>query len=231
MGNVITMDLGGYNKRGICSECGADAYVPQATKCEEHRGKKAAPKTVKPDTERPEIRVVDPPPPPTNPEDAKTARAKELEVSIKRDLNPVMLQGFAMLCRPIEPQHFYTVDKNGSVTPTDLGRPVMFSDMEAQLMGKAAAELEDSPIAKSATAFAAPMMPIVWGVLGIGTVAFHGYRMFQLRDGLLAAYQQQMAAAEAANAPTEAGPVESETPPNGVVPPFDLPDIREAVNG
>lgn len=221
--------FGPKNKRGVCSVCGAAAWDGRATKCTEHEPKKDKIRRVKGDDLTDPSTLGSPPadgdtairvdrptpaPPPKPTKDEKEQRAVVLERSILNDLNPVMVQGFAMICKPIPPENFYTLDGEKTV-PTDLGKAVMFAEWEAKALGKAAAELEKSPVGAMATAAVGPVLPVVFAVAGLGVVAMHGYKVMQLRDHLLTQYGLQMQR-EAANAPTEAGPAPTngDTPPN-----------------
>lgn len=225
--------FGPKHKRGVCSECGKAAWDGRATKCEDHEPNKAKiaktkgsaaasgdptdPRTFGPTPSDDDtvIRVDRPEPakaPPPSKDD-KSKRALTLEQSILRDLNPVVLQGFAMLCRPIPPENFFTVDGERTV-PTELGKQVLFTEWEAKALGKAAAELEKSPVAQMATAAAGPVLPVIFALAGIGVVAMHGYKVMQLRDALLTQFAAQQQR-EAAMAPTPAGPASDAPAPNG----------------
>lgn len=193
--------------RGVCDVCGAPAYHHMAMKCEDHRTTKKAKPAAEPtsvgDAEfrilRPEPTASDRPkaaPKAAAKETDKAARAVQLEQSILTDLNPVVLQGFAMLCKPIDPGNFYVV-QNGQLAVTELGAQVIFSDAEAKILGKAAAELESSPIGHMATAAVGPVLPVAFGIAALGVVAFHGYRVMALRQQLLLSYNQQVQAANA----------------------------------
>ena len=207
MAEPMTFSFGPRNPRGICSVCGKDAYKGSATKCDEHKGQTKAkgPTTVRPgpDMDVP-ISVERPGPPPTVPvpASAKTVRAAELQKSILADLNPALVQGFAMICRPIPAENFYTV-AGDKIRLTELGQSVVFSDMEASLMSKGLAELEKSPVSAAATAYITPFLPVVYGVLALGVVGFHGYKLVTVREQLTRQW-------EALNAPNVQADV---TPP------------------
>lgn len=198
-------------KRGVCDVCGSPARHHMAYKCEEHADTKtkraAQPVTnVKvDDVDGPRI-VIDRPEPAGKPggaaksADEKAARALQLERSILTDLNPAVIQGFAMLCKPIDPAVFYTVEGSAMVL-TEIGSTVVFSDGEAKLLGKAAAELERSPIGVMAAGAVGPLVPIALGIAAAGVVVFHGYRVMGLRQALL----EQVRAQEQAQAMNDAG--------------------------
>lgn len=199
-----TFTVGAGNPRGICRICGEPAAKGTATLCVEHGGKpkKAdAPKvtttaapdgmpTVEMGPDGPKV-VLNVPPPSKPPKASvdKAARASELEASILK-LNPVLLQGFAMICKPIDPSYFYKVTEQGMEVST-VGAQIMITPWEAQILSKSLAEIEDSPVLKMATGAIGPILPIAYMAAAVGVVGFHGYKLVGLRSQLMVQVQQQ----------------------------------------
>lgn len=199
-----TFTWGPKNPRGVCSECGKPAYKGSATKCEEHRttrAKMSGPSRVTPDADF-EIRRPGPPAEPAKTEDPKAARSAALAKGIRDDLNPVLLQGFAMLCSPVPTENFYVVSGE-KLVPTELGKACQIDGMKANLLAKGLAELEKSPVSAAAEAYIKPFLPVVYGVLALGVVGFHGYQLITIRDQITRAYAAQVAAQGGATPPAE----------------------------
>lgn len=199
-----------FGTRGVCEVCGAKAYHHMAKVCNEHREKPAAKGPTSIDVD-PEVKIVRPEPASADTEvkppkaakapakdDPKAKRALELEQSIMA-ANPQIVQGFAMLCKPLAPENFYTV-QDGNLLVTQYGQAVLFTEGEAKILGKAAAELEASNIGMMATAAVGPVLPVVYAIAGAGVLMFHAYKVAQLRSALLAQHAQQVAAEQAATA-------------------------------
>ncbi|MGH9205701.1 MAG: hypothetical protein ACRD1G_03965, partial [Acidimicrobiales bacterium] len=209
-----------YNKRGVCSVCGRDAYDGRATKCDEHRVTK--PKAVRrdddlitfvlpnagaagPGGDKPSETVKDVPPTILT---GKSLRAEALSRQIKEQVNPQLIKGFALTCRPVPEHNFFIINGN-SIELTPLGANAPFADWEADVIGKCIAELESMPIVKVAGTAAAPIMPYLWLVGGFAVIGFHGYQLMSTRDKILAqwaAMQQGQNANPAAEAPSPPGP-------------------------
>jgi hypothetical protein len=195
MNDTQTFTFGPKHPRGTCKHCGAPAYTGQATSCLpggkcQTKGDDAGPgPETKVTIDRPAAERMTAPKADTAASAPKgkpdpAARALVLERSILDDLNPMLLQGFAMACKPVASEAFFVLDGDKMV-PTEIGNAIMFSETEAKYLGKAAAELEKSQIGMMASAVAGPLMPVLYGVAGVGILAFHGYRLVQLRNGLL----------------------------------------------
>lgn len=200
--------VGSGNPRGICRVCGEPAAKKTATLCVEHGGqpKKAdAPKvttTAAPDglpkvefdaDGTPKV-VLNVPPAskaPAKGQVDKAARATELEASILK-LNPMLVQGFAIVCKPIDASFFYTLDiASGEMSISNVGAQILITPWEAQLLGKALAEVEDSPVLKMATGAIGPVIPVMYLAAAVGVVGYHGYKLAGLRSQLMLQVQQQ----------------------------------------
>lgn len=226
-----------YNKRGVCSVCGAAAYDGRATKCADHktgRGGGKSSSTSSPGRDDPITFVTpdgaslgndkppSPPPPIVPPLSGKAARAEILKRQIQTELNPLLVKGFALSCRPIPEHNFYTVSGN-TYTLTDLGKTAPFADWEAEVLGKFGAELESMPVVKLAGAAAAPVMPYLVMVAGVAVVGFHGYQLIATRDRVL----QQWAQMEAQNRARQAQGMDPNAPPDAEpMPPSPPPEAQ-----
>lgn len=220
-----------YNKRGVCSVCGQEAYDPRATKCNEHRTTK--PRSTTPPGRRSQssadtITFVTPegtetpapkPPEPTTPQlTPKQQRAESIKGSILRELNPQMVKGFAFVCQPVPASNFYVLE-NGAMKVSDpLGKTAMFAEWEADIMGKCAAELESQPMVAIAGKSIAPVMPYLFMLGGIAVVGLHGLNMMKTRDGVLAQWQRMQADAQRAMPGAQPMPPPAETDETETVP-------------
>lgn len=200
--------VGNGNPRGVCSICGKPAYKGSATKCDEHRGATSQPRVttrsagsgdpvVELGSDGPQIRVTTPPPPRVAvPKTDKKERALALEAMLINDVNPVLLQGFAMVCKPLSPDNFYQVqtapDGTQRMLITEYGNQVLITPMEAKVLGNALAELEGNETLKFLGPMAGPVVPILWAVAAVGVVGFHGYKLAGLRTTLVTQAQAQL---------------------------------------
>lgn len=224
---TFNMSFGPTNPRGICSVCGDEAYDGRATKCAEHSTNKRAKLTAPKFDPGPATFKVETPPTPPKEAGAKSdkdRRADQLKLSILNDLNPQLPQVWAFACQPIPKENFYTLDASGATQPTQLGSVVQFTEGQANILGKALAELEKSPIASSVTAMAGPMMPYLYGIGALVIVAMHGAKLYSLRGEMLRQWQVQMEAQ---------APVETPAPeptPETVSEPYlgDVPTVSDA---
>lgn len=244
-----------YNKRGECSVCGKPAYDGRSTKCEEHRTKpkrstSAAGGTRSSDpitfvtsdsgngqtvTAAPAAQPAPPPPQPMSP---KAARAETIKGSILRELNPQLVKGFALVCRPVPEHNFYQLTGGQMVITDPLGKTPMFADWEADIIGKCVAELETQPMVQIAGKAAGPVVPYLYMLGGLAVIGWHGYNAMMTRDRVLAQWERMNAENRARNNgvpdPEPMPPAES-APQGGQVeappPPSDIPLPDENIDG
>lgn len=181
---------------GVCSVCGEPAWTARATKCDKHRSIRSKRTATKASDDVPI--TVEKPAPNTTPtvDDDKANRVKMLKHSITHDLNPVLVQGFAMACRPVPADNFYTL-KGEKIEPTQLGAEVQLDGWTVEILARAAAELENSPILQSAKVIAGPMLPIAYGIGAAVVLALHINKTMTLRAGVLQQWTAQMQAQQA----------------------------------
>lgn len=242
-GRRNTVGLG--NKRGECSVCGKPAYKGSATKCLEHKGASSTARTSSPGSSEPtvelgadgpRIRTQVPPPPRATPAAVdKNARAVQLETMLLEQVNPLLLQGFAMACKPLASENFYQIQSdnagNQRMLITEYGNQVILNPIEAKLMGKALAELEGNESLKFLAPMAGPVVPVMYAVAALGVVAFHGYKLAGLRTSLMTQVQTQgytgpmgVVPDQAPTGTGEPGPVSSGAGDMGVTSPMFRPE-------
>ena len=195
--------------RGVCKVCGQPAYAPQAKVCQEHRGQKAPRSSAAsaldeaiardtggpsgapgPDLGPVSGRTPGQAPGPGQGGSApattgdKAARVAYFQRQIDTELNPALVQGFAFLCRPVHPGNFYEV-QGDRIIPVRKGEVVALSGMESWVLSHAAAELESSPMAKTAGAVAAPILPFALAAAGAALVGAKLYGLYRLREDIV----------------------------------------------
>lgn len=215
MANGFTMTISD-SPRGTCDICGKPAYAPQAKKCADHRGKAGRSAPPRDAGLRDAMRSAGVDPGPTAPPgsdirreggdggapektaaelaaEAKTSRRKQIAQQMKAELNPALARGFAALCRPVPAVNFYK-EEGDKVVPHHFGESVTFDDMEIWVLSYAAAELESSPMTKTVTAVAGPVVPILAMVGAALLIGAKGYQVVNLRQDIITKWKTETAA-------------------------------------
>lgn len=240
-----------YNKRGECSVCGKPAYDGRSTKCEEHRTNKAKaarstravggsdPITFVTSDKASETVTAAPAAPaapaPAQPMSPKAARAEAIKGSIIRELNPQLVKGFALMCRPVPEHNFYQLTGGQMVITDPLGKTPMFADWEADIIGKCVAELETQPMVQVAGKAAGPIVPYLYMLGGLAVIGWHGYNAMMTRDRVLAQWQRMAAENEANHArpmpPGNAPQGDQESAPQAPPAERDIPLPDDNIDG